>query len=379
MAFYLEGKTSVGTNELSPKEATQMSYDVKYIGMDVHKEAIVIAVQNESGKLVMESVIETKASSILQFLHGLRGELHVTWEEGTWAAWLYDLLQPHVQHIVVCNPRRNALLKEGSKSDKVDAQKLADLLRTGMLRPVYHGENGLRTLRELGRSYQTISKDLTRVMNRLKALYRGWGIPCAGTQVYAARAREEWLNKLPQAGLRRRAELLYQQLDGLQDLRREVRPEFLAESRKHKAAKLLRQIPFIGPIRAARLIGLMQTPHRFRSKRQLWTYSGLGIETHDSAQYRFVSGQVQRSKKPQQVRGLNRNHNHEMKEIFKSAATRASCGTGPFHDFYAGLLAKGMKPEMARLTLARKIAAITLTLWKKEERFDVEQLKTQAA
>jgi hypothetical protein len=92
-----------------------------------------------------------------------------------------------------------------------------------------------------------------------------------------------------------------------------------------------------------------------------------------------VSGQLQRSKKPQQIRGLNRNHNHEMKEIFKSAATRASGGRGPFHDFYAALLAKGMKPEMARLTLARKIAAITLILWKKEERFDVEQLKTQAA
>jgi hypothetical protein len=98
------------------------------------------------------------------------------------------------------------------------------------------------------------------------------------------------LSKIPQAGVRRRAELLYQQLDGLQALRREVRPEFLAESRKHKAAKLLRQIPCIGPIRAAQLIALMQTPHRFRSKRQLWTYSGLGIETHDSAQYRFVSG-----------------------------------------------------------------------------------------
>ena len=111
----------------------------------------------------------------------------MTWEEGTWAAWLYDLLQPQVQQVVVCNPRRNALLKEGSKSDKVDARKLAELLRTGMLRPVYHGENGLRTLRELARSYQTISQDLTRVMNRLKALYRGWGIPCAGTQVYAPR------------------------------------------------------------------------------------------------------------------------------------------------------------------------------------------------
>jgi hypothetical protein len=71
-----------------------MSRDSKYIGMDAHKKAIVIAVLNGSGKLVMESIIETKASSILQFFHGLRGELHVTWEEGTWAAWLYDLLQP---------------------------------------------------------------------------------------------------------------------------------------------------------------------------------------------------------------------------------------------------------------------------------------------
>src|SRR5271165_6765390 len=105
-----------------PKEATEMSREIKYIGMDVHQEAIVIAVLNGSGKLVMETIVETKASSILQFLQGLRGELHVTWEEGTWAAWLYDLLQPQVQQVLVCDPRRNALLKEGNKSDKVDAR-----------------------------------------------------------------------------------------------------------------------------------------------------------------------------------------------------------------------------------------------------------------
>jgi hypothetical protein len=94
-----------------------MSHDVKYIGIDVHKEASVIAVLNGSGKLIMETILETKASSLLQFLHGLCGELHVTLEEGTWAAWLYDVLKPHVEEVVVCNPRRNALLKEGSKSD----------------------------------------------------------------------------------------------------------------------------------------------------------------------------------------------------------------------------------------------------------------------
>jgi hypothetical protein len=88
-----------------------MSRDIKYIGMDVHKEAVVITVLNGSGKPVMESIGETQASSILQFIHGLRGELHVTWEEDTWAAWLYDLLQPQVAKVLVCNPRRNALLQ----------------------------------------------------------------------------------------------------------------------------------------------------------------------------------------------------------------------------------------------------------------------------
>ena len=117
-----------------------------------------------------------------------------------------------------------------------------------------------------------------------------------GLQVYAPRHRAEWLNKIEEAGVRRRAEFFYQQLDGVRALRQAVRRDLLAESRKHSATKLLRQIPYIGPIRAALLMALIQTPHRFRSKRQLWTYSGLAIETRDSAQYRYVAGQLQRSK-----------------------------------------------------------------------------------
>jgi transposase len=139
----------------------------KYIGIDVHKETVSIAVMNSTGKLVMESIIETKTATILQLIQGLSGDLQVTFEEGTWAAWLYDLLKPHVTKIVVCDPRRNALLKEGNKSDKVDARKLAELLRTGLLRPVYHGENGLRTLKELSRSYLTnLRLEIREVVSR---------------------------------------------------------------------------------------------------------------------------------------------------------------------------------------------------------------------
>jgi transposase len=350
----------------------------KYVGMDVHKDTISIAVMNSAGKLIMESIIETKAITILQFFQGLQGDVYVTFEEGTWAAWLYVLLKPHVTQVVVCNPRKNALLKQGSKSDQIDAKKLTDLLRLGSLSAVYHGEHGLRTLKELSRSYLTISKDLGRVMNRLKALYRSWAIPCAGAQVYAPRHRAEWLAKITEAGVRRRAELYYEQLDVLRRVRQQARKELLAEARKHSVTKLLRQIPGIGPLRAAQLVALIQTPHRFRTKRQLWNYSGLGLETHDSAQYCFVEGQLHRSKKPQQLRGLNDNHNHDLKNIFKGAAMRASTAAGPMRDFYEALLAKGRRPTMARLTLARKIAAITLIVWKKEVRFDAKYLKQAA-
>src|SRR2546427_3865496 len=143
----------------------------KYIGLDVHQATISVAVLDSAGKLLMESVIETKAATILQFIQGLRGNLYVTFEEGTWAAWLYDLLQPYVTKVVVCDPRKNALLKTGNKSDRIDARKLTELLRAGLLSAVYHGQTGLRTLKELCRSYLTISKDLTRTMNRIKALY----------------------------------------------------------------------------------------------------------------------------------------------------------------------------------------------------------------
>ena len=107
-------------------------------------------------------------------------------------------------------------------------------------------------------------------------------------------------------------------------------------------------------------------------------YSGLALETRVSGEYRFAGGELQRSKKRATPRGLNENHNHDLKNVFKGA-TRASTSAGPFHDFYAGLLAKSMKPSMARLTLARKIAAITLAVWKKGARFDATQLKSQAA
>src|SRR5215831_15441046 len=179
----------------------------------------------------MECLLETKAATILEFIQGWRGTLSRTFEEGTSAAWLHDLLQPHVSRLVVCDPRKASLLKDGNKSDRMDARKLAELLRTNQVKPV-------------------------------KSLYRSWAIPCSGTTIYAPLHRAEWLAKIVEPGVRVRAEHLYEQLDSVPHYRRQARRELLVESHKHAALNLLRQIPSIGPIRGALLVALLQTPHR---------------------------------------------------------------------------------------------------------------------
>jgi transposase len=345
----------------------------KYIGLDVHQSTIVMGVTDEKGKQLMQSIVETKASTIREAINGLSGTLHVTFEEGTHAHWLYDLLRAQVASLVVCDPRRNKLLHCGNKADKVDAWKLANLLRAGLLTPVYHAEQGTRTLKELVHSYEGLVQDSTRVMNRLKALFRSRAIPCTGRKIYQVAQRKQWLDLLTDAGARMRAEHLYQQLEYLQPLRQTAKRLMLAESRKHSASKVLRQIPSLGPIRVAQILATVTTPHRFRTKRQFWAYIGLGVRTESSAQYQIIQGQVRKSDKLASTRGLNQNYNRTLKYVFKSAATRAR-GTGPFKRSYERSLSKGIRPTMALLTLARKIAAVTLVLWKKGERFDSKKL-----
>ena len=353
--------------------------DIKYIGLDVHLASISIAVLNTAGKLIMEAAMENQAAALVDFIKGLKGALHVALEEGTQAEWLYGLLAPRVAHIVVCDPRKNPRHLGEKKSDRLDARKLAEWLRLGTLKPVYHGHAEGHALRELARSYTTLVTDTTRVMSRLKALYRGRGIRCAGTRVYSPRSRAQWLEQLKESGARCRAELLYEQLDALRKLRQQARTSMLAESRRHGARKILLSVPSIGPVRAALLMAWLRTPYRFRGKRQLWTYAGLSLVTRSSADYRVVKGELLPSRRPALILGLNANHNHQVKALFKDAAASALAHPGPLREFYERRIAQGMKPELARLTLARKIAATVLHLWKKGERFNAEYLKLQAA
>jgi transposase len=297
--------------------------------------------------------------------------IYITFEEGTHAAWLYEVLKPYAPHVVVCNPRHNKLIQDGNKSDKIDAYKLAHLLRLGQLTSVYQGEATNQLLKNLVHSYLYLVRDTTAIKNRIKAMYRSRAINCDGETVYGSN-REHYLALLTQPGARLRAELLYQQLDSLLVLSKQAHSAMVKQACKHTAYQLLSSIPTLGPVRVAMILAVVVSPHHFRTKRQFWNYIGLAVVTKTSADHIVVNGEIKKAKKFSTTRGLNHNYHRTLKMVFKSAATTLS--NGPFKTFYDALRAKGVPAQMARLILARKIAAVTLSVWKKGVAFDLNLL-----
>ncbi len=143
----------------------------------------------------------------------------------------------------------------------------------------------------------------------------------------------------------------------------------MQESHRHPITRILETVPGLGPIRVARLVPIVVTPHRFRTRQQFWSYCGLGIVMRSSSDWvQTAEGHWVRTP-VQQTRGLSRQHNHALKDIFKGAATTVivQLRDSPLHRDYQQCLQAGTKPNLAKLTLARKIAATVLALWKKGE------------
>ena len=347
----------------------------KYVGLDVHKATIVIAVLNAVGQVVMQTVIATDAQMLREFFKGLSGTVSVALEEGTQSAWLYALLRPLVKDVVVCNPRYNKLIEVGNKGDQIDAEKLAHLLRLGALKAVYKGNQEQRRLKDLARAYQNLVSDSTRVMNRIKAIYRSRGINCDGHNIYKPDQRQLWLAKLGEEGARFRSRMLFEQLEKLAELRRLAKQEFLNQGKRQPEYSILCSLPGIGPLRASVLLAFVGTPHRFRTKHQFWPYCGLAVMTRTSADHQVVDGAISKRRKVIGTRGLNPMHVPELKQVFKDAALTAA-RREPCQSWSNARIDRGMRPEMARLSLARRLAGVTLTLWQRKEKFSPEKFST---
>lgn len=344
----------------------------RYLGLDVHSTSCTLTVMGPTGRRLKCVVVETNGQALTEAVRLIPGRLHLAMEEGTQSGWLYEILSPFVADCVVCPVTE----RRGNKNDELDAWNLANDLRTGHIRQrVFKDKGRYTTLRQLTKTHRAIKVDLARVKNRIKALYRARGVSTSLQSVYGVSDRPEWLAKLDPASCAAAA-LQYQQLDSLQRVAVQACKDLVAEAKRHPANHLLTTIPGIGVVRAAEILAVVVSPYRFRTNRQFWSYSGLGIVTRSSADWirapdgRWMRGNVQLN------RGLNKNCNRTLKYVFKGAAKTVITQhrSTPLGEHYDRLLVSGTKPNLASLTIARRLASITLSIWKNQEVYDAARL-----
>jgi len=346
----------------------------RYIGIDVHSESCTFAVMGPTGRRLREAVVETDAKALTDFVRSVAGQKHICLEEGTLSEWLYELLEPLAHELVVMI----APPTEGNKNDSSDAWRRANDLRLGQVkRPVYKAPERLTALRAATKAYLVTQRDQVRTKTRLSNLYRSRGLHQTGSDIYSPDKRAPWLEQLPVAQ-RHQAEVLSLQLDGLVATHELAHRWLLDEARTVPAVRLLETAPGIGEIRAAQIVATVVSPHRFRTRRQFWAYCGLAIVMRSSSDWAKDHHGNWERRMVAQSRGLNQNRHPVLKNVFRGAAQTVvrHLPDHPLSLAYQRALAAGTKPNLAQLTLARRLAGAVLAMWKHKEEYD--QSKQQA-
>lgn len=338
------------------------------IGIDVASEVSSVSVLNQSGRVVLETRLATSEQNLRQLVRSVRGPRQVVFEECGQAAWLYSVLEPLSDDVLVCNPKKNRDLSGHSKDDDRDAYNLAERARVGGLSRVWHGGKSLQALRDRLRDYQTLTRESTAVKTRIKAVFRNRGIAVGG-RAYDEFSRREAVKELPQQALRSRVIHLGKVLDVVSEQRVEAKSELIKAVRKNPMFGSLISIPKLGEIWAATIIAEVGTPHRFRSRKQFWSYVGLAVTTFETSQYFTTErGVVQRKDRKTRTRGLVNHYNRSLKCAFKHIGL--NLGVYEWNQEFVRLQQSGISVANARLTLSRKVAAIALRLMKTGETYD---------
>ena len=340
----------------------------QYIGLDVHSTSCTAVVISPTGRKIRQTALETNPQVLIEWLRSLRRRSILVMEEGNQAEWLYELLSPFtIETLVVQPPRIN-----GNKRDELDAERLARLARINEPgRLIFKKPQLLTALRQAAKTYVDVRRDLTRYRARLKLLLQSRGLTPAPAELLEEDLRTPWVLQLPDA-MQPRASLLGARIDATKSAYDEARRWMLSEAKTVRAIRYIKSVPGIGDIRAPLIAAAMISPHRFRTKRQLWSYAGLAVVVRSSSDWKRRGGALVRRHDHELALGLNRNRNPQLKEAFIGAAQQiiSRMPSHPLHLSYQQRLERGMKPIRARLTLARKIASIVLALWKRGEEYD---------
>ena len=328
----------------------------KYIGLDAHSSTCSFCVMDERGKIHDDVKIATNGRLLREYVRNVSGKKKLTFEECELSSWLYEMFKNEDCELLVCNPVANKNYKK-AKTDKLDARQLANLLRGNFLEAVYHDGSDREKFRDLMSGYQQLVDDATRVKNRYKSLFRKDGERPMGEKVYND---ESLLEGLSREDLQFVGKQMYRLLKEMEQGRKEYVSEIKKYGKKFEEIKVLKTLVGIADIQASKIVAQVIDPRRFRNKHKYFSYCGL-------VRHRQTSGDKNYGDK--KIWG-----NRSLKCVYKMAANSALQGNNVFREYYDRLRLNGSGHKNAKNAVSRKIAAISLQLWKNNVKFKPEMV-----
>jgi hypothetical protein len=312
-----------------------------YIAIDWSINNMAIArMTNKSNKITTVDV-PSDIVELQTYLKSLRGSKVLVIEETTISQWLYTELKDYVDRIIICDPYRNSLLKEGPKTDKIDAAKLVQLLKAGLIKEVYHSTDRFLYLRRLVSGYEDLVKAGVRLKNQRYALLRMCG----------KKGKEKQGIKLDKREDQYVLECLGRQIEAYEKEKKGYEKEFARLARKYPEIRHQKSIPGIGLINAVKIVSRIVTPYRFSDKGHFLSYAGL-------IKHEKISGGRSYGKK-------NPRYCKMMKSIYKTGVLAAIGGNNPINDYYEYLIREKGYPEYnARHKSCRKLAILSFGVLK---------------
>jgi transposase len=344
-----------------------------YIGADVHSNNTELAIEY-NGQIIGRHALPTAIPAIKDVLASVGGKIHLTFEEGPMAGWLYRNLKDSVEEVVVCDPRRNKLIcSDGDADDKIDAGKLAALLRGGYLRAVHHSDDEDRAeFKQWVSLYHDRVRDAVRMINKIRARCRMYGIAIPRKVIRDKLQRPLWLAGIQNKPLANQLDMLWIGYDAVAAQVRRSKRQLCTLSKRYPIIKLWSQLAGIGTIRAVTAFAFLDTPWRFAHKNKLWKYCGIGLQ-------RSASGTDKKGKpKPARLQ-LAWAVNRLLKNVILGAAhTAIHQNKNTFKSYYERMLHDGIMPSNARHAVARKMLTVMWGMWKTNSRFNETKVETVA-
>lgn len=326
-----------------------------YVGLDLGSSVCQQTVLSGDGGRRFSRVIATSEKSLRTAFDKLEGDVRVHMEAGELASWVQSILKPLVSQVVVSHPRSLAWIgKDAVKDDKIDAGKLAELLRLGRVHEVYCEEDAKRRIfKHLVTHHEQMSREQARRKSKIKARLRTLGVIRKDARLFSAGGQTTLLDGQGSVEIKAMIAQSFSVLNQMLECEREAKRAMLEYSRRFPEVRLLQTAPGVGAITACRFVGYLQTPLRFSNKRKLWRYSRLGITRRESNGKRLGHPRLDNA-------GVG-----SLKDVSRKVfeAARRCKGDNSFKRAYVSSLDNTKNAVHARLATQRKILGCLRAMW----------------